>query len=342
MRPSCYHRAMSEPTHLAATASAPSNIAFLKYWGNVNEGLRLPYNPSLSMNLDAATTTTTVRFDPGLNVDSLSIDDEARRGAALTRVGQHLDHIRARADISHRAHVRSHNTFPMGTGIASSASAFAALTVAATAAAGLPLDEKVQSAIARRGSGSAARSVPDGFVAWRAAARSEDSFAESIHPPDHWDLRDLVAVVSHAHKEVGSGGGHALAAASPFFAARQRHLLGRYLAMRDALAARDLAALGPLIEAEALELHAIAMTSRPPVLYWDGATVALLNATRRWRDEGLAVYFTLDAGPNVHLLCEAHDADDLERALQARGDVERVLHNRPAYGARLVAPSAAA
>lgn len=320
-----------------ATAVAHANIAFVKYWGNLVPALRLPYNDSLSMNLSAATTTTTVRFDAGLHADHLVIDGAERIGPAHERVVRHLDLIRALAGMADRAFIESENSFPMGTGIASSASAFAALTLAAAGAAGLSLGERELSALARRGSGSAARSVPGGFTLWHAAGTDADSFAESIAPAEHWDLRDIVAVVSHAHKRTGSTDGHTAAAGSPFFAARVAALQARVPEVRQALLDRDLAAFGAAVEAEALELHAIAMTGAPPLLYWTPATVKLLHQTRAWRDEGLAVWFTLDAGPNVHLICEGETADEIEALLAEHDEVESTLHNRVAGPAHLLA-----
>jgi len=323
-----------------ATAVAPSNIAFVKYWGNLVAELRLPFNGSLSMNLSAATTTTTVRFDPGLHVDHVVIDGEERVGPAHARVAAHLDLVRARAAISARARVESANSFPMGTGIASSASAFAALTLAATAAAGLDLSERELSALARRGSGSAARSIPGGFVEWHAAPSDAASFAESIAPPEHWDLRDIVAVVSRAHKRAGSTDGHAAAAHSPFFATRVAALQTELPRMRQALLDRDLETLGPAIEAEALALHAVAMTGRPPLLYWAPETIALIHEVHAWRRDGLAVWFTLDAGPNVHLICEGPAAGDVEAALRGLDYVESWLSNHVAGPARLAIATA--
>lgn len=326
----------------SATALAPSNIAFVKYWGNLDDDARLPFNDSISMNLSAATTTTTVGFDDPLAADALTIDGRAydpndpADAPAVARVSRQLDLLRARAGVAARARVDSRNSFPMGTGIASSASAFAALTVAAAAALGLSLDERTLSALARRGSGSAARSVPDGFVRWHAAAADSQSFAASLFPAAHWPLHDVVAIVSRTHKAVGSGGGHAVAASSPLFAERIARLPRRLATVEAAIGARDLAALGPELEAEALELHAVAMTGRPPVLYWDGATVELLHAVRRWRDGGLPVWFTLDAGPNVHLICEADAAPDVVAAATALPYVESVLDNVAAPGARVV------
>lgn len=321
---------------MQARALAPSNIAFLKYWGRLDAELNLPLNGSLSMCLDAASTTTEVRFDPERARDEVFVDGTPLDERGRRRVAAILDLVRARAGLEAGARVDSRNTFPMGTGIASSASGFAALALAASHAAGLSLDEAALSALARRGSGSAARSIPDGFVAWRAGTEDDESVARSLAPPEHWDLHDVVAVVSREHKAVGSLGGHELAATSPHMPARLRGLRARLPAMRDALMERDLATLGPLLETEALELHAIALTSAEPLLYWTPGTLAVIGALRRWRAEGLAAYFTLDAGPNVHVICEGGTAEELVRALEDLPAVASVLHNRPAVGARLL------
>jgi diphosphomevalonate decarboxylase len=224
----------------------------------------------------------------------------------------------------------------MGTGIASSASGFAALTVAAAAAAGLELEEAALSALARRGSGSAARSIPGGYVEWLAGSDDATSYAASIAPPEHWALRDLVAVVSRAPKAVGSSDGHAAALASPLFGARVAHAPAALAGTRTAVLARDIDTLGPLIEAEALSLHAVAMTGAPSLLYWLPGTVALLHAVRAWRADGLPVYFTLDAGPNVHILCPQAAAAELRALLAGRPEVAEVLDNTPGGAARLV------
>jgi len=323
--------------HHQATALAHSNIAFVKYWGNLDDDRRLPLNDSLSMGLSEARTVTSVQFEPERRFDRIVVDGETRYGPVHDRVVAHLDRLRWRAGTSWRAVVRSANSFPMGTGIASSASAFAALTVAASHALGLQLSEPELSALARLGSGSAARSIPGGFVEWRAAETDGGSYATTIAPPEHWDLRDLVAVVERAHKSTGSTDGHRAARTSPFLAARMGELTERLPRVRRALLERDLASFGPAVEAEALSLHAVALTSRPALLYWTGATVRLLHQVGAWRAAGLPVYFTLDAGPNVHLLCEGSHAAELEAALSQLDYVEMILHNRPAGAARLVA-----
>jgi diphosphomevalonate decarboxylase len=318
-----------------ATAVANPNIAFVKYWGRADTALNLPANPSLSMNLAALTTVTTVEFRPWLSGDTVAIDGGPVQGQALSRVVTHLDRVRAMAGIADRAQVASRNDFPMGTGLASSASGFAALSLAAVEAAGLQLGEKALSRLARLGSGSACRSVPAGFCLWKGDS-DETSFARQVAPPGHWDLSDVVAIVAHEHKAVGSQDGHALAPGSPLYGARLAAVPGLLKAVELGLRKRNLALMGPEIEADALAMHGVMMTSRPSLLYWQAATVRVMQAVRRWRKEGLAVYFTLDAGPNVHCLCETAEAAEVEARLRNLSGVRDVLVSRPGDGVRLV------
>ena len=316
-----------------ATAVANPNIAFVKYWGKTDDALNLPANPSLSMNLAALTTVTTVEFRPGQAFDVVAIDGHPAVEQALDRVVAHLDRVRALAETPlgrERARVDSRNDFPAATGLASSSSAFAALTLAATQAAGLSLDEAGLSRLARLGSGSACRSVPAGFVLW------EMEEVHQVAPAEHWDLRDAIAIVTEQAKAVGSQDGHALAPTSPLHAARVAAVPGWLAAVRDGLARRDLAAMGPAIEADALAMHGVMMTSHPSLLYWLPATVAVLQAVRAWRAEGLEVYFTIDAGPNVHCLCGAAAAAEVEKRLKAVPGVHQVVMSGPGAGVRLV------
>jgi diphosphomevalonate decarboxylase len=320
-----------------ATAQSCANIAFVKYWGRRDDALRLPLNASISMNLDAATTITTVAFDPALAADEVTVAGADDGGKAARRVSEHLDRVRVLVGIATRARVASRNSFPMGAGIASSASAFAALTAAACAAAGLDLDERALSILARQGSGSACRSIPAGFVEWHAADTSAGSYAESVAPPEHWDLRDLIAVVQTAHKAVGSSKGNALVSTSPFAGARLAEAERALPVIHRAILARDFATFGEETEQEAIRMHAVAMTSRPSLLYWSPETVRLMAAIRAWRDEGLPACFTIDAGANVHVLCEGDHAAALEARLRAEPGVLDVIANRAGPGTRLVA-----
>ncbi len=319
----------------SATALAHPNIALIKYWGNQDDELRLPANSSLSMNLGNLQTVTTVTFDDSLAGDELIINGRAFTGPARQRVSANLDLVRHLAGMTSPARVESASNVPVGAGIASSSAAFAALSVAAAAAAGLELDEAALSRLARRGSGSASRSVPGGFCEW-VTGSDETSFAASIAPADYWDLRDVVVVVSQEHKEVGSSGGHPLAGSSSLQAARLAGVSARLEACRAALLARNLAGLGPLIEEDAVIMHAVMMSSRPPLYYWTPTTLALILATQQWRKEGLPVYFTIDAGPNVHLICEAAVAEAVEARARRVPGVQTVLSSGPGGAARLV------
>jgi diphosphomevalonate decarboxylase len=316
------------------TAIAHPNIAFIKYWGNRDARRRIPLNDSLSMNLDALTTTTTVDFNARLKDDRISIDGKEASDTARARVVAHLDRVRALAKIETCARVESKSNFPSGVGIASSASAFAALSFAASRSAGLELGERALSILARQGSGSACRSIPPGFVEWIGGRTHEGSYAVSIAPPEHWDLRDVVAVVSVAEKKVGSTEGHAGASTSPFLPERMNAHPIRLHHVRRALIAKDLPGMGAELEAEALELHLIAMTSRPPVFYWTPEMVRVIQSVHQWRAEGLPVYFTLDAGPNVHLICEAKDAVQVELLARAVEGVQQVYVCAPGGGTR--------
>lgn len=319
-----------------ATARACSNIAFVKYWGNRDDSLRLPANGSISMNLAGLETITTVRFDPALPADRLILGGEEQGDGALSRVSRHLDHVRALTGTQTRALVVSRNNFPAGTGIASSASAFAALTVAACAALQIDLPERQLSALARLGSGSACRSIPSGYVEWHPGDSHEMSFAETLAPPDHWPLVDLVAIVSRAHKAVGSTGGHAVAPTSPLQPARVADAERRLRLCRAAILNRDFEALAQVIELDALMMHAVMMTSKPALIYWLPATLRIMQAVQEWRRAGLPAAFTIDAGPNVHVITTAQFRDAVAQKLAQVEDMQEILHAVPGEGAQQI------
>ncbi len=343
-------RATGPLSERKATCRAGSNIAFIKYWGVAGgaEDLNIPLNNSISMTLADAHTTTTVAWDDSgcLPEDSIAIDGEQLVGSSAERTVAHLDRLRALAGVPYKASVVSTNNFPMASGIASSASGFAALTVAGAAALGLRLDVTRLSAVARQGSGSASRSLFGGFVEWErgwGGGESEGnslldsrSVAHQLHSEDHWALRDVIAIVSTSAKRVSSSSGHRLAATSPLNAARTA-CVGAWLeTVRQAIADRDIGKLGPILELDALAMHGVMMTSTPSLLYWQPGTLEVLQAVRAWReDDGVPVYFTIDAGPNVHLICEADSAAEVERRVGALPAVERVLVSGPGTGPEL-------
>lgn len=321
----------------SATAIAHPNIAFIKYWGNRDDVLRIPMNSSLSMNLAALTTTTSVEFRPDLKEDDLVIDGKSASPDALQRVTSFLDLIRQQmAEKDLKAIVISNNNYPMGTGIASSAAAFAALAAAASRAAGLDLDEAALSRLARRGSGSACRSIPTGFVEWQAGSSDEDSYAHSIAAPDHWALVDLIAVVNSTHKSVGSSTGHALAASSPIQLARVADCARRLEMCRKAILERDFTTFADIVEQDSNLMHAVMMSSSPRLLYWEPATLAIMSKVQTWRAEGLQACYTIDAGPNVHVLCPQELADEVEAQLQTMEAIKIVYRSPAGEGTHLV------
>ncbi|MBM3125179.1 MAG: diphosphomevalonate decarboxylase [Chloroflexi bacterium] len=309
----------------SANALAHPNIAFVKYWGNRDNELRLPSNGSISMNLDGLYTRTIVSFQPSLPYDELIVNGHEIAGKNLDRVSQVLELVRRMAGSKMHAEVMSENNFPTGAGIASSAAAFAALALAATRATGLELSESELSRLARRGSGSAARSIPGGFVEWQMGTAEKDCFAFSIAPPDHWDMVDCIALVNPEHKKTGSSEGHAIAGTSPLQGARVADAPRRLAICREAILKKDFEAFARIIEHDSDMMHAVMMTSTPPLMYWQAITVEIFHAVRTWRAAGLAAAYTVDAGPNVHVVCERASAGEVERRLRELPGVGDVL-----------------
>ena len=319
-----------------ASATACSNIAFIKYWGKRDFDWNVPLNDSISMNLSAAVTTTTVEWDPDLAQDEIYLEGERVLDERGLRISRYLDRIRADW-YRMGARVASVNSFPAGTGIASSASGFAALASAAIAAFHEPLPDEIEmTRWARRGSGSACRSIQAGFVEWTAGDDDEGSFSQQFCPPEHWDLTDMVVLVSRKPKTISSSQGHRIAVSHPFMQERQELLPSRILALKGALAQREFETFGEIVEHEAMEVQAIMMSGQPPALYMQPNTVALIHAVRSWReDDGLPVYFTLDAGPNMHILCESRHAPELRRRINKLVPRADILENRAGQGTKV-------
>lgn len=297
-----------------AIARAHPNIALVKYWGKRDRALNLPAVPSLSVTLDHFRTETTVQW--GAPRDEVVIDGEAVAGRSLQRVLGFLDLVDPQRP---PCAVHSTNNFPAAAGLASSSSAFAALALAATAAAGQDRSLADLSVLARRGSGSACRSLWGGFVLWRRGERDDglDSHGEPLAPAGHWDLRVVVAVVSDARKAVGSTEGMVRTeATSPLFPAFVAQAEARVQQARTAVLARDLEALGEQMERSTYEMHATMISAWPSVRYWKPGTVACLDAISDLRAAGVPAFCTMDAGPNVKVLCRAADAPQVAAALQ--------------------------
>jgi len=319
-----------------ASAAAHPNIAFIKYWGNRDALLRLPLTGSISMALDGLETRTSVCFDVNFQADSFTLNGEEQQDESLARVSGFLDHVRELAGSAAFARVESENNFPTAAGIASSASAFAALALAASTAAGLSLDEHALSALARRGSGSACRSVPGGFAEWLPGSTDADSYAVQVAPAAHWNLVDLIVILHAGRKSVGSTEGHALAGTSPLNGLRVAGAPDRLTECRQALLGRDFERFARVVEADSHWMHAVMRTSSPPLFYWTTDTETILWHVLTWRKQGHALCATVDAGPNVHVIALESERDWTEAQLRGLPGVEQVLCARPGGGARLV------
>ncbi len=322
---------------MRATAVANANLALVKYWGKRDEGLILPQHGSISLTLEGLETRTLVAFDPSLEEDDIRLG--GRRVGSPRRVQGLLHIVRAMAGTDCRARVESENGFPTAAGLASSASAFAALALAASRAAGLELEGAALSRLARQGSGSACRSVYGGFVEWLPGSLPDgsDSFSVPLAPQDHWDLPVLIVLVRSGAKEVPSSEGMRRSVeTSPFYPVWRQQAEKDLNLLRQAIAERDLHLLGRVAEENAMRMHAVAMAASPPVLYWSPGTLRVLEKVRALRREGLHAYASMDAGPHVHVLTSRDCAAALEAELAALPEVSEVLVSGPGPAARLL------
>lgn len=315
----------------AATALAHPNIALAKYWGKREGDGNIPAVPSLSVTLSGMSTTTTVSFDDTLVDDELVLNGEpqAHDARAKVRATQLLDRVRAAASTTSRARIESVNDFPTASGLASSASGFAALALASATAAGLDWDPSRVADLARRSSASAARSLFSGFV------ELEGLIARAVAGPAALDLRVLVCVTTEAEKATSSTVGMKLTqAASPYYEAWVTDATRSHLTMRDALLRGDFSHVGELAERSALAMHACAMAAG--IVYVTGATLSALAEVRAMRASGLETYGTIDAGPHLKCLVRAEEAVRARARLEAVPGVLRIIETAPGDGARLL------
>lgn len=323
-----------------ARVRARSNIALVKYWGKADPALNTPAVGSISITLNDLWTDTGIRFGRDLPADRLLLDGVERKDQ-LERVSRCLDLVRAAAGTDLKAEVTSSNNFPTGAGLASSASGFAALVGAATRALSLELTNRELSVLARRGSGSAARSIFGGFVEMHKGQSKDgsDSFAEPLASADSWPLSVLVAITTAGEKAVGSGPGMAMSASSSPYYRQWVESHPRDLDVaRTAIEARDFEALADVSEHSCLKMHAAAMSTVPPLIYWNGATVECLNRIRELRADGVPVFFTIDAGPQVKAICLPEAEADVQAALTATAGVGKVIVTRLGPGLEPLRP----
>lgn len=304
---------------MASTARAHTNIALIKYWGKRDADLILPYTDSLSLTLDEFYTTTTVDFDSQLKHDHLMIDGQVISPDKSAKVAHFMDLVRQMSGQKVFAQIKSVNHVPMSAGLASSASAFAALAAAASRAAGLNLTPTELSRLARRGSGSATRSVFGGLVQWHRGKDDESSYAEPIMEKVDFGLEMIAIMINRQQKKVSSRGGmQASVDTSPYFKIWPEVVEQDLKAIKIAIQERNISKIGEIAEANAMRMHALTLSAQPPFTYFEASTIRAINLINQLRQTGLNCYYTMDAGPNVKVI---YDQKDRPQILAALGQV---------------------
>ncbi len=313
-------------------ARAYGNIALIKYWGKRDEKQVLPMNSSLSLTIECFYTETEVIFDNSSNEDYFYLNEELQDKAATNKISVFLDLFRKTSNINMKAIVNSTNFVPTAAGLASSASGFAALAAAANVASGLNLEHRELSMYARQGSGSATRSIYGGFVQWQGGTSEKDSYAIPIDDAK-WDIGMVIVIVNSKEKSVSSREGmkHTVDT-SPFYKIWPRSAEDDIKEIKLAIENRDFEKLGLITERNGLMMHATMLGANPPLSYWEPDSVLAMQTVRELRNEGVPCYFTMDAGPNVKILCRLSESNKIKRRLKQVFDEEQIIVTGPGPG----------
>jgi len=313
-----------------------TNIALIKYWGKENSELKIPMNNSLSLTLDAFYTETKVSFDPDLSEDKLTIDGEQQDPASLKKAQIILDLVREQAGFASKASIESINHVPTAAGLASSASGLAALAGAASQAANLSLSEKELSILARRGSGSASRSIYGGFVEWEKGYSNETSYSYQVDQAN-WDIGMLFIIVEDAKKDVSSSTGmKRTVETSPFYSVWLDTLDEDLSDIKQAIKDQDVFKVGEIAERNALKMHATNLGAKPPFTYWTADSIRAMDSVRKLRKEGYPVHFTMDAGPNVKLIGKASELEEIREKLLEEFSSDQLVIAKAGPGMKIV------
>ncbi|MFD2306711.1 diphosphomevalonate decarboxylase [Enterococcus termitis] len=319
-------------------ARAYTNIALIKYWGKKDEHLILPMNNSLSLTLDAFYTETTIEFKESFTEDSFFLDGIKQDQKQTAKITAFLALVRQQYQVSLFAKVDSRNFVPTAAGLASSASGLAALAGACSAALNLELTDKELSRLARRGSGSACRSIFGGFAEWQKGNSDQTSFAEAI-VSDNWeqDLAMLFVLVDDGVKDVSSRDGmKRTVETSSFYAGWLSSIDADLKTAKQAIAEKDFKALGEVTEANALRMHGTTLAANPPFTYWSPESLTVMQLVRQARQNGLPCYFTMDAGPNVKILVEKKNLAALKQFLAHHFSSEQLISANAGPGITLL------
>lgn len=325
-----------------AAVRAHTNIALIKYWGKRDEAAFLPMNSSLSLTLDGLYTDTYIVFDEALSNDEFYLNGTMQDEKETAKISAFLDLFRFEAQLSTRARVESVNHVPTAAGLASSASAFAALAGAANLATGLNMDPQTLSTFARRGSGSATRSIFGGFVEWNKGTSSENSFAIPVDDAD-WDIGMVIVAVNRSAKKVSSRVGmKQTVETSPFYPAWVETAETDLQQIKQAIREKDFQTVGEITEHSAMKMHGSILAANPPLSYFEPATITAIQCVQELREQGVLCYVTMDAGPNVKVLCRLSEAEQIREKLTEFFKEEQLLVTGPGKGIRSLTPAEAA
>lgn len=318
---------------MRAEAVAQPNIALIKYWGKRDIERNLPAVSSLSITLDSLWTRMSVEFSDVLLQDELSVNETSDQ-KKLPRISACLDLVAGTS--RPRASIISEGNFPIAAGLASSASAFAALVVAAAEASGKNSDALSLARIAGAASGSAARSLFGGFAELQAGDTSID--VKTIADADEWPLSVVIAITEEGQKPLGSGEAMIRSAqSSPFYSSWIKQQPSDITTARDAVLQQDFEQLATVSEHNCLKMHSVMWTSRPPIVYWNSATLSCMEVVRSLQANGHAVFFTIDAGPQLKAVCLPEEVEVVRSALDDCTGVARTMVSGLGAGARLLA-----
>jgi len=326
---------------MKASAISPINIALVKYWGKRDKNLILPYNSSISMTVNNLFTHTTVDFDDKYTDDIFILNDkEVERSSVEYKkyIGRFLKIVRERFSVDSKVKIMSKNNFPTSSGLASSASGFSALSTAINSALGLDLGKKELSILSRQGSGSSARSICGGFVEWKKGEKTDgsDSYAEQII--DDWDnFRMVVCITTEKEKKIKSRAGMAQSVStSPMYNSWLSSIEGDIRVIRKGIIEKDFSVVGKTTEENCLKMHAVMITTKPSILYWNNVTVDIIQSVLAWREKGLESYFTIDAGPQVKILCTEKDVEKIVKNCKNIDGIKKIIIVKPGKGSKIV------
>ncbi|MBC8744773.1 diphosphomevalonate decarboxylase [Lactobacillus sp. Marseille-P7033] len=319
-----------------ATAKAHTNIALVKYWGKENQELIIPQTDSLSLTLNEFYTTTTVNFDDQLTSDQVYVDKQLLDQQDAKKVVHILNLVRKLSGINYFAKVNSTNHVPTAAGLASSASAFAALAGATSSAAGLKLSSRDLSRLARRGSGSATRSIYGGLVEWQKGTDDQSSFAKPILEDVDFPIEMLAVLVNTKKKKISSRSGmQSSVATSPYYDAWRKVVARDMTAIKKAIEAKDIDLIGHIAEENALRMHALTLSADPGFTYFNAETLTIIKAVQDLRNNGVNCYYTMDAGPNVKVIYDRMNREKIVTKLSNIIGHDRLVVSQPGPGIKI-------